>query len=175
MISCAVTESHLKNFTINCKILDFFRSLIVYNVNTLDHRIGEEDYPNEDGFVVESFQYQWDLYNGVDCPLVSEYDRPSPEDASEFGPIEMTLPSSKTMLFVDDFWSDVIDSFYSWTRMPMSTGVRVMVHARGTKPDTKTSIFVPPGSDLTITVKQTNITRLSYPKGNCTNRRLMEF
>ena len=45
---------------------------------------------------------------------------------------------------------------------------------RGTKPDTKTSIFVAPGSDLTITVKQTNITRLSHPRGNCTNRRLMD-
>ena len=162
-----------EDFRTNDGFWYFLRSLIVYNVNTLDHRTDTQDYPNEDGFVLECRQNQWDLFNGVDCPLALEYDRPL-QKCVRIQPVLNETALIKIMLFIDDFWSDVIDSFYSWTRMPMSTGVRVMVHAHGSKPDTKKSIFVEPGSDLTITVKQTNITRLLYPRGNCTNQRLME-
>ena len=161
-----------KKFRCDSNFWSFLRSLIAYNVNTLDRHIGEGDDCNEDGFVVESSQYQWDLYKGSDCPFVMEFNRPL-QKCVRFQASRNDTALIKMIFFVDDFWSDVVDSFYSWTRMPMSTGVRVMVHARGTKPDPKTSVFVAPGSDLTITVKQTNITRLSYPRGNCSNRRLM--
>jgi len=160
-----------KMFRCDSNFWSFLRSLIVYNVNTLDRQIAKGDDRNEDGFVVESCQYQWDIYKGADCPFVATYDRPL-QKCVRFRPRNDTA-LIKMMFFIDDFWSDVVNSFSSWTQMPMSTGVRVMVHARGTKPDTKTSIFVEPGTDLTITVKQTNITRLSYPRGNCRDLRLM--
>ena len=151
----------------------YLRSLIIFNVNVIDHRINEDDNANEQGLIVECNANQWDLYKDLDCPLVVEYDRPL-QRCVRIRPNLTDTALVKMLLFIDDFWSDVIDSFYSWTRIPMSTGVRVMVHAHGTKPDTKTSIFVAPGSDLTITVKQTNVTRLTCPRGNCTNQRLME-
>ena len=67
-----------ENFRTSNAIWNFLRSLITYNVNTLDHRIDVEEDSNEDGFVVESLQYKWDLYNDlhVDCPLVVEHNRP---------------------------------------------------------------------------------------------------
>ena len=42
-----------------------------------------------------------------------------------------------------------------------------MVHQKGTKSDLYVAVYVPPGSAITIDVKQNNRTALSHPYSSC--------
>src|SRR5688572_32036582 len=67
----------------------------------------------------------------------------------------------------------LIDSYFDSITINSGTGIKVMIHPKGTKPDHGVAVYVPPGTSVSIDVKQNNITRLSHPYGNCSDRQRM--
>lgn len=151
----------------------YFRSLVAFSVNVIEPRLKPGADVDEDGFLVECRQNMWDLYEVKgSCRLEPTLERPL-QRCVHLRPSHRRTAIVKLILFIDDFWTEGVDAFYSWTRMPMSSGVRVMIHPSGVKPDARTAILISPGSDAIISVRQTNITRMNHPTGNCTERRFL--
>lgn len=55
-----------------------------------------------------------------------------------------------------------------------TTGIRVIVHAPGTKPNSKTGVDIGPGAGTTLHVSHTARTRLQRPYGNCTTQKYLD-
>lgn len=143
----------------------FLHTLFSYGVNVDSP---EPHNHSNNRFVIECLEYITDPYVSNACSLRMVKARPL-QNCVLLQPTFANTTTVRIVLFLNDFWSESIDSFFSWTRIQMSTGVRIIVHPRGTKPDPKTKILLPSGSDTTINVRQSNITRLSRDN-KCTHR-----
>lgn len=150
---------------------DLLRTLFVYGVNVDAPSPG--NYTTSNSSVIECIEYSGDLFSSsTACRLRVTKARPL-QDCVLLQPTSANTTAVSIVLFLDDFWTQSIESFFSWTRIQMSTGVRMIIHPRGTKPDPKTKILLPSGSDTTINVKQSNITRLSRDN-KCTDRKFVD-
>src|SRR6218665_1777141 len=115
--------------------------------------------------IVDAFFYGWDLFNRRDTEKVSTL----------FAPLQLctTLTPNRSaaaisaIIFTNDLMPKLIDSYYNNLRVSMASGVKVMIHPKGTKPDRNVAIYVQPGTSITIDIKQSNISRLTHPYGNC--------
>lgn len=149
-------------------VWDYLRLLVIFNTNIPIVSDFHSSSTLSDDFVVQCDDYSWDIYGYRNCT----------QNWFVFRPIQLckTLQARRssaairTILFLDDFLSQPINSFYNFLWIPFSAGVRVMIHPRGTRPDPASAIYVFPGTELVINIKQTNITRLPYPYGNCSDR-----
>lgn len=115
--------------------------------------------------------YGWDLYRPWDCN--AHFQLVAPLQWCQTIRNGVGSPASAALsllLFINAHRTNVLETFDSWIRFSDTTGVRVMVHRRGTIPDPLTAISVSPGTETTIFLKQTDSTHLPYPYGNCTER-----
>lgn len=79
------------------------------------------------------------------------------------------------IFYLHDFPNDSISTFDSNIRVSQSSGVVVILHARGTYPDQLLSIQVPPGAETTISMEASVTRRLGSPYDNCQNIELVEL
>ena len=115
--------------------------------------------------IVDSYFYEWDLFKRRESQQVSTL----------YVPLQLctTLtPNSSdaaisAIIFTNDLMPKLIDSYYNNLRVSMASGVKVMIHPKGKKPARNKAIYVQPGTSITIDIKQSNITRLPHPYGNC--------
>jgi len=125
-----------------------------------------------DDLIVASYFYEWDMFKRKDCDKVSVLSKPL-QVCTTLAPNSKAAAIS-AIVFINNLMPKLIDSYYNWIRVSLSSGVRVMIHPKGTKPDPYVAVYVPPGAGIAIDVKQSNITRLSHPYGSCTSRQQMD-
>src|SRR6218665_88866 len=119
-------------------VWDYLRLLVIFNTNIPIVSDFHSSSTLSDDFVVQCDDYSWDIYGYRNCT----------QNWFVFRPIQLckTLqPRSssaaiRTILFLDDFLSQPINSFYNFLWIPFSAGVRVMIHPRGTRPDPASAI-----------------------------------
>jgi len=108
--------------------------------------------------------YGWDLYLPMNCTAHDQMVTPLQwcqtirnEDWSRF------TAALSLVLFINAVRANVFDTFDTGIRFSRTTGVRVMVHPRGSIPNPLTAIVISPGTETNIFLKQTDSTRLPYP------------
>src|SRR5688572_9201768 len=135
------------------KMLDTFNTNIPF-LETYNSKAKLND------LIVASYFYEWDLFTRTDCGKASVVTR-TIQFCTTLNPNSQAAAIS-AVIFINDLMPKLIDSYYDWIRVALSSGVKVIIHPKGTKPDHKEAVYVPPGTSITIDVKQSNITRLSH-------------
>lgn len=77
------------------------------------------------------------------------------------------------VLYIANFPTSMLDTFFPMPTLSRAQGVRVTIHAPGTKPNPKSGLSVGPGTETTIRLLSTERTRLPRPYGNCTTQKLI--
>ena len=83
-----------------------------------------------------------------------------------------TVRSLALMLYINDF-PDVVDTFIPMDpRQPSARGIKVMIHSPGTRPNTDDGVDVGPGTETTIKLIPTKVSRLDKPynPAGCTSQ-----
>src|SRR6218665_162369 len=155
----------------NNEIWNFLKLIDTFNTNIpFLQEFGNNAEPED--FIVASYCYEWDLFNRKDCDKISVFSRPL-QVCTTFKP-NSEAAAITAVIFINDLMPKLINSYYNWIREPLSSGVKVMIHPRGTKPDYNVAVYVPPGSAIIIDVKQNNRTRLPHPYGSCSDRQQID-
>src|SRR6218665_656471 len=150
----------------NSNMWEYLRSIVVYNTYTAQLY---EPPKSAQTILQDCYLHTWDFYEYIPCTDYFQLVAPlqwCQTIRSEFRPSSPAALS--LMFFTNARRTNVIDTFFPWTRDPHTTGVSVMVHPKGSIPNPMTAIVVSPGTETTIFLKQTDSTHLPYPYGNCT-------
>ena len=129
------------------------------------------------GMVTDCKYYSWDsMESDIDCANVIKT-----VSSSMFFKCHtlhlndsfiQTVRSLALILYVNNF-PEVADTFIPMDpRQPSATGIRVMIHSPGTRPDTDDGVNVGPGTETTFKVIPTKISRLNKPHNpdGCTSQ-----
>ena len=151
---------------------EYLSSIAVYN--TYIAQLAEPP-KSAQNIIDHCYLYAWNSYDRIFCTdhfqLVAplQWRQTIRNEFGSFSPAAISL-----MLFINAHRTNIIDNFYPWIRFPHTTGVRVMVHPKGSIPNPLTAIVVSPGTDTNIVLKQTDSTHLPYPYGNCTEHQNLD-
>lgn len=132
--------------------------------------------PSMDTFVTTCNWYTWDWTVDnqpvcLDTILVTWH--PQYYKCYTFQPNSDSVKGLVAVFYVHNFPPTPLEIFQIFLGQSMSAGVRLIVHTRGTQPFLQKGISISPGVEATITLVQTNITRLEAPYGNCTKQRFL--
>ena len=142
-------------------------------------RFQKRGYTAEDNFIVGRLWYDWQYYSDAHvAPLDSEVTVSWNQKYYSC----YTITSEKTIdvfgisviLYIGDFPPTAKEHFNFYLSSVMTSGVRLVIHPKGVQPYLDDGISLSPGTETTIYVSQTNITRLPKPYGNCTNEALLD-
>lgn len=78
------------------------------------------------------------------------------------------------ILYIDNFPTSLLDTFFPMPTQSRAQGVRVVVHGPGSQPNPKNGLSVGPGTETTVRLGNTVRTRLQSPYGNCTEQKFVE-
>src|SRR6218665_859945 len=171
------TIDTLKKYDLHLQVIKesrlwtYMKSIEFYNANSPLSDVFSESL---DGFVVMCSQYGWDLYLPAPCKTKMIVTAPLQRcHKLELDWTNGSIAAVTALLFTNNFQSQIINGYNPWIRISTGTGASVMIHPQGTYPNPNANIKVSTGNQLTIQLKQTNVSRLQQPYGNCTYRKLL--
>jgi len=134
-------------------------------------------------FLVDNVYFQWDFTKEIYRTKMSRTGIRVTWNPEYYKCLTLTISDYKrqavsgfsAIIFVQEFLDSIVSAYDLYQKSSRAAGVRVMVHAPGTKPDMKLGMVVSPGTETTISISQTVTSRLSYPYSNCTTETRLGF